>query len=85
MLAVVYAFKKFHLYLAGAKPEMLQVLSDHKSLQGIMSKALDSVPTTRLQNMRLKLQIYDFFITYVPAKYVIQADLLSRRPYLGER
>ena len=50
-----------------------------------MSKALDSVPTTRLQNMRLKLQIYDFSITYVPAKKVILADLLSRRPCFGDK
>ena len=85
MLAVVYAFKKFHVYLAGAKPGMVQVFSDHRSLQGITKKALDSVPTTRLQNMRLKLQIYDFSITYVPAKHVILADVLSRRPYFGDK
>ena len=73
------------MYLAGAKPGMVQVFSDHRSLQGITKKALDSVPTTRLQNMRLKLQIYDFSITYVPAKHVILADVLSRRPYFGDK
>ena len=83
MLAVVYAFKKFHLYLAGAKPGMIQVFSDHRSLKGIMEKPLDKVPTTRLQGMRLKLQVYTFTISYVPAAKVILADLLSRKPYMG--
>ena len=84
MLAVVWAFKKFHLYLAGAKPGMIQVFSDHRSLKGVMEKALDKVPTTRLQGMRLKLQAYTFTISYVPAAKVILADLLSRKPYKGK-
>ena len=83
MLAVVWSFKKFHLYLAGAKPGLIQVFSDHRSLKGIMEKTLDKVPTTRLQGMRLKLQAYTFTISYMPATKVILADLLSRKPYMG--
>ena len=41
-----------------------------------MGKALDKIPTARLQGQRLKLQNFDFTISYVPVAKVILADLL---------
>ena len=82
---MVYTFKTFHLYLAGARSGMAQVLSDHRSLKGIMDKPLDKIPTARLQGLWLKFPNYDFTISYVPAAKVILVDLLSRKPYMGAR
>ena len=41
-----------------------------------MGKALDKILTVKLQGQWLKLQNYDFTISYVPAAKVILADLL---------
>ena len=41
-----------------------------------MGKALDKILTARLQGQGLKLQNYNFKISYVPVAKVILADLL---------
>ena len=41
-----------------------------------MGKALDKIPTARLQGQGLKLQNYNFKISYVPVAKVTLADLL---------
>ena len=41
-----------------------------------MGKALDKIPTARLQGQRLKLQNFDYTISCAPVAKVILADLL---------
>jgi transposase InsO family protein len=74
LLAVVFATKKFHHYIYGAKAI---VQSDHKPLIPIMKKNLAKVPA-RLQSMILKLQPYDLDLIYKKGKEMYLADTLSR-------
>jgi transposase InsO family protein len=73
-LAIVHACKKFHYYIFGRK---VTVQSDHKPLQAIYSKSLQSAPM-RLQGMMLNLQAYDLHVTYVPGTDIAIGDALSR-------
>ncbi len=73
-LAIVYGMEKFHQYTYGRK---VIVQSDHKPLEYIVRKPLLHVPK-RLQRMLMRLQKYDFDITYVPGKEMLLADALSR-------
>lgn len=77
LLAIVFACEKFHQYIYG-KNEVI-VESDHKPLESIFKKSLNSVPA-RLQRMMLKLQGYNLIITYKPGKYMYIPDTLSRAP-----
>ena len=74
LLAVVYGCEKFHTYLYGRK---FVVESDHKPLEMIQKKNIASSPP-RLQRMLLRLQMYDFEITWRPGSEIILADALSR-------
>ena len=74
LLAVVYGCEKFHTYLYGRK---FVVESDHKPLEMIQKKNFASSPP-RLQRMLLRLQMYDFEITWRPGSEIILADALSR-------
>ncbi len=73
-LAIVYGMDKFHQYTYGRK---VIVQSDHKPLENIVRKPLLHAPK-RLQRMLMRLQKYDFDITYVPGKDMLLADALSR-------
>ena len=74
MLAVVFGCTKFHHYLY-SREFIWQ--SDHKPLEDIHLKHLsDALP--RLQRLLLKIQPYDFVITYVPSKDMPVANALSR-------
>ena len=77
MLAVVFAFDKFHKLLYGKSD--VTVESDHKPLVSIMSKPIGKAPL-RLQKMMLKLQPYDFGLIHVKGKDLGLADCLSRFP-----
>ena len=77
MLAVVFAFDKFHKLLYGKSD--LTVESDHKPLEAIMTKPIGRAPM-RLQKMMLKLQPYDFVLKHVKGKSLGLADCLSRFP-----
>ena len=77
LLAVVYAFQKFHKLLYGK--EAITVESDHKPLESILSKPIGRAPL-RLQKMMLKLQPYDFQLKHVKGKDLGLADCLSRFP-----
>lgn len=74
MLAIVFAFEKFHYFVYG-RPVIVQ--TDHKPLVSIFSKNLDKV-SNRLQRMLLKLLKYDIKIEYIPGSQMYVADVLSR-------
>ena len=74
LLAIVFAFSKFHQYIYGKEA---LVESDHKPLESIMKKPLAAAPP-RLQRMLLQLQKYSFTLVYKPGKEMVLADTLSR-------
>ncbi|KAL5473802.1 hypothetical protein EMCRGX_G028358 [Ephydatia muelleri] len=74
LLAVVFAFEKFNQYVYG---RTVSVQSDHKPLESILKKPLHHAPP-RLQRMLLRLQKYDFILSYKPRKEMYIADTLSR-------
>ena len=74
LLAVVFAFNRFHQYVYGKE---IKVESDHKPLESITKKPLSAAPT-RLQRMLLQLQRYNFTLLYKPGKEMILVDTLSR-------
>ena len=55
MLAIVFGLRRFHTYTFGRHTT---VLSDHKPLEIISKKPLESAPK-RIQGMMLKTQMYD--------------------------
>ena len=59
------------------------VESDHKPLEAICNKPLNSAPD-RIKNILLSLQKFDFEVVYQPGKEVIIADCLSRAPINSE-
>ena len=73
-LCIVYAHERFHQYLYG---RTYRVETEHKPLVSIFGKPLTDVPLT-IQRMTLKLQKYDFELTYTPGKFMYVADSLSR-------
>lgn len=77
MLAIVFALERFHQYIFGKSDIIVE--SDHKPLEALFKKTLDSVPA-RLQRMMLRVQRYDFTVVYKPGKYMYVADALSRAP-----
>ena len=74
LLAVVFAFHRFHQYVYGKD---VIVESDHKPLEAITRKQLSAAPP-RLQRMLLQLQRYSFSLVYKPGKEMTLADTLSR-------
>ena len=73
LLAVVFAFTRFHQYVYGKE---VKVTLDHKPLESITKKPLSSAPP-HLQGMLLQLQRYTFTLVYKPGKDMILADTLS--------
>lgn len=76
MLAIVFGLNKFHYYIYGRN---INVTTDHKPLIGIMNKPLNKAPK-RIQSMILKIQDYDFNLSYKPGPTLKIADALSRGP-----
>ena len=74
LLAVVFAFTRFHQYVYGKE---VKVESDHKLLESITKKTLSAAPPC-LQRMLLQLQRHTFTLVYKPGKDMILADTLSR-------
>lgn len=72
MLAIVWAVNHFRPYLYGTK---FTIITDHKPLT-FLKRMQD--PGSRLLNMRLKLEIYDFEIKYKIGRNNTNADALSR-------
>lgn len=75
MLAIVFACTKFHFFIYGQETV---VRTDHKPLLGIMKKELSTIPSTRLQRMKIRLMKYKLQLMHVPGKEMYIADLLSR-------
>ena len=73
LLAIVFAFSKFHQYVYGTS---VLVESDHKPLECIIKKSLAAAPP-RLQCMLLQLQKYTFTLVYKLGKQMVLADNLS--------
>ena len=61
LLAIVYACDHFDAYIYGR--DTVHVETDHKPLESIMLKPLNSAPK-RLQRMLLKLQKYNLQVKY---------------------
>ena len=74
LLAMVFGVEKFESYLCGRK---FTVESDHKPLEPIMKKSVLSAPK-RLQRMILRLQRFDFHITYKKGSEMFLADMISK-------
>ena len=81
MLAVVYGIERFTSYLYG---RFFTVVSDHKPLEMISRKPIIAAPP-RLQRMWLKIQGYDYAVTYRTYHAVTYQEnrWLSGIPYPG--
>ena len=75
LLAIVFAFKKFHTYVYGRQDVIVE--TDHLPLLRIFEKPLSTIPL-RLQRMRLKLQHYSFKLVHKKGTEIPVADALSR-------
>ena len=80
LLAIVFAFSRFHQYVYGKD---VTVESDHKPLDAITRKQLSAAPP-RLQRMLLQLQRYSFSLIYKPGREMTVTDTLSRA-YLEDK
>ena len=79
LLAVVHGLTKFHHFTFGRS---VNVITDHKPLVSIVNKPLFRAPK-RLQAMLLRLQEYNFEMSYKSGKSIPIADALSRAPLLN--
>ena len=78
-LAIVFAVKKFHLYLFGRH---FIIESDHqplKTLFGETNKIPDMAPS-RIVRWAILLSVYRYTFRYKPGKQLQNADALSRLP-----
>ena len=71
---VVFAAEKFDKYIYARN---FQVQSHHKPLDTIFSKPLHTAPK-RFQRMLLRLQRYDYYVSYQRGTEMHIADMLSR-------
>ena len=79
VLAIVFACERFHQFEYGND---IDVQSDHKPLEAIMTKPLSQTPQ-RIQRLLIRLQKYNLTVHFVPGKLMFIADTLSRI-YLNE-
>ena len=78
-LAIYWAIKKCHLYLAGIPH--FQVNTDHYPLKSIFNnQTLDAVENPRVQNYKSKLMSYNFTVDWIKGKDHAIPDALSRAP-----
>jgi hypothetical protein len=76
-LAVYWGIVHFHLYLYGSS---FQVVTDHKPLVPLFNRPM-SKPPLRIERWLLKLQEYEFELTYQQGKFN-PADYMSRHPIM---
>ena len=77
MLAVVWALHKCRLYLSGTK---FEIVTDHRSLVPILNYSLDQIENPRLLRLRLKVQSFQFHVSWRKGTDNVFADALSRSP-----
>ena len=70
----MWSLEKFHQYTYTLN---VHVQSDHKPLEAMLQKPLHEV-STRLHNMVMRLQIYNFNVTWLAGKKQVLVDTLSR-------
>ena len=73
-LAILFGCTKFEHYIYGKR---INVQTDHKPLETIYKKPISKAPK-RLQRIMLAKQHFNLNVRYVPGKYVVLADALSR-------
>ena len=78
-LSIIWAIKKFHIYLFGRK---FTLLTDHKPLNYIFNatKGISTTASGRLQRWCLFLSAYNYDIEYRKTNKHSNADCLSRLP-----
>jgi hypothetical protein len=76
MLAIYHWIRYWHAYLWGRQ---FRVLTDHSPLTGIKTRKDIS---RKLSRMILGLQAYDFELFYNPGKNNIEADVMTREPFV---
>ena len=74
-LAVTWGIQHFHMHLYGGS---FEVATDHKPLLPIFNKPT-AKPPLRIERWLMRLQEYDFMLTYQPGK-TNPADYMSRHP-----
>jgi hypothetical protein len=81
LLAVQWAMRQCHIYLAGL--EHFRVITNHKPLLGIMNGTnLDAMENPRLQRLLEKTRAYHFTAEWHEGKTHLITDALSRAPVL---
>ena len=79
MLAVTWAVRKCHVYLAGMQE--FRLITDHRPLVPILNtKSLPEIENPRLQRLREKLMPYSFTAVWKAGKTHQLPDALSRAP-----
>ena len=73
-LSIVYGLERFDQYTFG---RFVVVENDHKPLETIIQKPLNTVPK-RLQAMMMRLSRYDISLKYKPGPQMVLPDTLSR-------
>lgn len=77
-LAIVWATRKCRTFLAGAK---FEIITDHKPLVPILTRyTLDQIENPRLLRLVMKMQMYQFVVSWRNGKDHYIADALSRAP-----
>lgn len=74
-LGLAFGCEKFHTYIYGLPKVILK--TDHKPPLGIVKKNLCDM-SPQIQRLMIKLQHYDYELTYVPGTQMFIADTLSR-------
>ena len=81
LLAVVYALERFHGYTFA---QDVHVLTDHKPLESIFKKDLNSAPP-RLQRLIYRSERYTFTVEYRKGIKQLISDILSRQGHHTSR
>ena len=79
LLAIIFACERFHQFVYGND---IDVQSDHKPLEAIMTKQLSQTPPI-IQRLLIRLQKYNLTVHFVPGKLKFISDTLPRA-YLNE-
>jgi len=78
-LAITWAIKKCHLFLAGL--EHFTVITDHHRLKPILNNhRLDEIEHPRLQRLRMKIMGYNFTADWLKGAHNSAPDALSSYP-----